>query len=240
MMPGWRTAGTAKGGAWGPGGAGRGWGGAARPREAEPRLEATTGLWVAESEGLWARREEAAGSAATDRARGSRLSQGLGPSAGEGVLVPGDGKMVGRLGAQPPVWLATHLPAFPCLRASAERSRAWGLGRVQAGRLCPQGLVCVSQTPEPPREKAGGRGQSVDPEAAPAGVRGRPFSWPWLPPGFGPWIASPLGLGSLPAQLSKPRPSTSCSLTGSKLKRRRTKPGTPALQALLSLRVSPF
>ena len=91
-----------------------------------------------------------------------------------------------------------------------------------------------------PREKAGGRGQSVDPEAAPAVVRGRPFSWPWLPPGFGPWIASPLGLGSLPAQLSKPRPSTSCSLTGSKLKRRCTKPGIPALQALLFLHVSPF
>ena len=193
-MPGWRTAGTAEGGAWGPGGAGQG--GAARPREAEPRLEATTGLWVAESEGLWARREEAAGSAATDRAQGSRLSQGLGPSAGEGVLVPGDGKMVGRLGAQPPVWLATHLPAFPCLRASAERSRAWGLGRVQAGRLCPQGLVCISQTPEPPGRRQAGEGRVLTPRplllwsgdapsAGPgflqASALGLPHHWVWGP-----------------------------------------------------------
>ena len=130
--------------------------------------------------------------------------------------------------------------AHPCLRAGAEGSWAWGLGRVQAGRLCPQELVCISQTPEPPREKAGGKGQSADPEAAPAVVRGCPFGRPWFPPGSGPGIASPLGLGSLPAQLSKPRPSTSCSLTGSKLKRQRTKPGIPALQALLFLRVSPF
>ena len=87
--------------------------GPAHPREAEPRLEATTGLWVAESEGLWARKEEATGSAATDRAQGSGLSQGLGPSAGEGVLVPGDGKMAGQLEAQPPVWPGTHLPGPP-------------------------------------------------------------------------------------------------------------------------------
>ena len=71
--------GTAEGGAWGPGGTG-----AKRPREAEPRLEATAGLWVAEGEGLWARREGAAGFAATDRARGSGLSQDLGRALGRG------------------------------------------------------------------------------------------------------------------------------------------------------------
>lgn len=137
---------------------------------------------------------------------GLRALLGSRPSAGEGVLVPGDGKMAGRLGAQPPGLRGTHPPVHPCLRAGAEGSQAWGLGRVQAGRPCPRGLVCVSQTPEPPREKAGGKGQSADREAARAAVRGRPFG-PQLPPGSGPGIASPLGLGSLPAQLSKPSPA---------------------------------
>lgn len=105
--------------------------------------------------------------------------------------------------------------AHPCPRAGAEGSRAWGLGRVQAGSPCPPGLVCVSQTPEPHREKAGGKGQSAEREAAPAAAQGRPFVWAWLPPGSGPGISSPLGLGSLPAELSRPRPSTSCCLTGS-------------------------
>ena len=170
---------------------------------------------------------------------GLRALPGSRPSAGEGVLVPGDGKMAGRLGAQPPGLRGTHPPVRPCLRAGAEGSQAWGLGRVQAGRPCPRGLVCVSQTPEPPREKAGGKGQSADCEAAHAVVRGRPFGWPWLPPSSGPGIASPLGLGSLPAQLSKPSPAL-VALTGSKPKRRHTKPGVPALHALLLLSVFPF
>lgn len=70
----------------GPGRRGR------RPREAEPRLGATAGLLG--SRGREARAPgEDAGSAATDRSTGLRGSLRSRPGAGEGVLVPGDGKM---------------------------------------------------------------------------------------------------------------------------------------------------